>query len=79
MLFRSTRAEDVKIDSILGLETKALFTKDELDNRVEILVKYKEKKNNKDYLNITIERISNKRRFARSGLSSVRTTFYAST
>ena len=56
----ATRAEDVKIDSILGLETKALFTKDELDSRVEILVKYKEKKNNKDYLNITIGRISNK-------------------
>ena len=56
----ATRAEDVKIDSILGLETKALFTKDELDSRVEILVKYKEKKNNKDDLNITIGRISNK-------------------
>ena len=52
--------KDVKTNSILGLETRAIFVKDEYQNHVIVLIKYKEKKNNKDYVEIRIGRMSDK-------------------
>ena len=56
----ATSAQDVKMAPILGLETKVVSIKDELENQVIILAKYKEKRNEKDYLEIRIGRMSSK-------------------